>query len=347
MNILTACPDCNTVFRVPAEILAARDGQVRCGVCSCVFDAREYLTPEIYPNIDSAETPQIETSDSTAAEPLNSLDEQAEVLEIGIPATDISLTPAEEITPPIEEQTEGVEISLPAIDMPAEPAEEITPSVKDSEHVEEPEQRLEEPASPIETPVEWAVEPSDAEPPRESMAASLPADALTNTARLVQRKRLRSTLLGIGSAALALLLAAQLVYLMRTPIAARIPAVKPWLVTACMAVGCNVPLPHDSDAIKISSSDLLSDPAHPARIQVSLLIANEAGYAEAYPHIELTLTDTHDAPLAKRIFAPTEYLRTPGKEAAGIRPGSEASVDLLLDIGNLAATGYRVLVFYP
>jgi len=103
-----------------------------------------------------------------------------------------------------------------------------------------------------------------------------------------------------------------------------------------------------ADAIKISSSDLLSDPAHPSRIQVSLLIANEAGYAEAYPHIELTLTDTHDAPLARRIFAPAEYLiSTPAKAVAGIKPGSEASVDLLLDIGNLPATGYRVLVFYP
>jgi len=345
MNILTACPDCNTVFRVPAEILAARDGQVRCGVCSCVFDAREYLTPEIYPSFP-VDTPQAEVSVSSDAEPLNSPDDQAEVLEIGIPATDISVTPAEEITPPVEEQAEAVEISIPAIDMSAEPAAEITPSVKESEHIEEPEQRLEEPASPIEAPVEWVVEPSDTEPPRESMPASLPANA-TNTARLVRRKRLRSTLLGIGSAALALLLAAQLVYLMRTPIAARIPAVNPWLVSACTALGCNVPLPRDSDAIKISSSDLLSDPAHPARIQVSLLIANEAGYAEAYPHIELTLTDTHDAPLAKRIFAPNEYLRTPGKEAVGIRPGSEASVDLLLDIGNLAATGYRVLVFYP
>ncbi|MHB1175579.1 MAG: zinc-ribbon and DUF3426 domain-containing protein [Sulfuriferula sp.] len=346
MNILTSCPDCNTVFRVPAEILAARDGQVRCGVCSCVFDAREYLTPEIYPNI-SAETPQTETSDSTAAEPLNSPDEQAEVLEIGIPATDISATPAEEITPPVEEQAEAVEISIPAIDMPTEPAAEITPSVKESEHFEEYEQRLEEQASPIETPVEWAEEPSGVEQPKEFVPSSLPSEALTNTARLVRRKRLRSTLLGMGSAALAILLAAQLIYVMRTPIAARIPAVKPWLVAACTALGCNVPLPRDSDAIKISSSDLLSDPAHPARIQVSLLIANEAGYAEAYPHIELTLTDTHDAALAKRIFAPNEYLRTPGKEAAGIRPGSEASVDLLLDIGNLAATGYRVLVFYP
>ena len=186
------------------------------------------------------------------------------------------------------------------------------------------------------------------EQPKEFAQPSLTPDSPIGTTRLLRRKHIHATLLGIGSTVLGLLLVAQLIYVMRTPIAARIPAVKPWLIAACTALDCSVPLPRDADAIKISSSDLLSDPAHPSRIQVSLLIANEAGYAEAYPHIELTLTDTHDAPLARRIFAPAEYLiSTPAKAVAGIKPGSEASVDLLLDIGNLPATGYRVLVFYP
>ena len=305
MSLLTACPDCHTVFRVTAELLAARDGQVRCGICSCVFDAREYLTPEVYPSFP-ADMPHAETSVSPEAELSNSSDEWPEQIETGIPETGISTPHAEEITPPIEE-----------------------------------------PEVLVETPIEEAVETPIVEQPKEFAQPSLTPDSPTGTTRLLRRKHIHATLLGIGSTVLGLLLVAQLIYVMRTPIAARIPAVKPWLVAACTALDCSVPLPRDADAIKISSSDLLSDPAHPSRIQVSLLIANEAGYAEAYPHIELTLTDTHDAPLARRIFAPNEYLYAPAKEAAGIRPGSEASVDLLLDIGNLPATGYRVLVFYP
>lgn len=324
MNILTTCPDCNTVFRVPAEILAARAGQVRCGVCSCVFDACEYLTPEVYPSLPS-DTLHSEPDVSPMPESPASPDEQPEAIEIGSVETDKSTTPAQEIMPPAEEPEEPLQDPEPLIETPIEPI--------------------------VETPVDEVevVEQPIAEPPQEKEFApsSLPADTVTHATRLQKRKRIRAALLGIGSAGLGLLLAAQLIYIMRTPIAARVPAVKPWLVAACTVVGCQVALPHDADAIKISSSDLLSDPAHPARIQVSLLIANDASYAEAYPHIELTLTDTHDAPLAKRIFAPNEYLHTPGKAAAGIKPGTEASVDLLLDIGNLAATGYRVLVFYP
>lgn len=319
MSLLTTCPHCHTVFRVTAELLAARDGQVRCGVCSSVFDAREHLTPEI-----DQPGPAAFSHD----EPIESA-----TPDTGIPdsATEASLT-ADSITPETETS--------------------VTQAEKISAPVEEP---IEEPvAEPVVEPVMESMTKSVMEPgmesaerPRAEVAQSPPRISLTKLTHQARHKRIRTVLLGTGSALLGLLLAAQLVYFLRTPIAARLPAVKPWLVAACNALDCSVPLPRDPDAIKISSSDLLSDPAHPSRIQVSLLIANEAGYAEAYPHIELTLTDTHDAPLATRIFAPAEYLKTPAKAAAGIRPGSEASIDLLLDIGNLPATGYRVLVFYP
>jgi len=311
------------VFRVTAELLAARDGQVRCGVCSSVFDAREHLTPEIDQPGPAAfshdepiefETPEPGIPDSAA--------ESSPTTGSITPETETSVTQAEKISAPVEEPVE-------------EPAEKPV-----AEPVVEP---------VMESMAKSVMEPGmeSAERPRAEVAQPPPRISLTNLTHPARRKRIRTLLLGTGSALLGLLLAAQLVYFLRTPIAARLPAVKPWLVAACNALDCSVPLPRDSDAIKISSSDLLSDPAHPSRIQVSLLIANEAGYAEAYPHIELTLTDTHDAPLARRIFAPAEYLKDPAQAAAGIRPGSEASVDLLLDIGNLPATGYRVLVFYP
>ena len=47
--MITRCPSCHTHFRVHAEQLAARAGQVRCGKCSRVFDALEHLIEEIVP----------------------------------------------------------------------------------------------------------------------------------------------------------------------------------------------------------------------------------------------------------------------------------------------------------
>lgn len=47
--MITRCPFCHTYFRVRAEQLAARAGQVRCGKCKRVFDAPEHLIEESAP----------------------------------------------------------------------------------------------------------------------------------------------------------------------------------------------------------------------------------------------------------------------------------------------------------
>lgn len=330
MNLQTACPHCHTVFRITAELLTARGGQVRCGVCSSVFDAREHLTPEAdqisqtglpMPQDDPIEfeIPEPDRPDTAA---------QASLAADSIPPeTETSITQIDKISVPAAEP-----IEYPAEDLAAKPAAELV-----VEAVME---------SPEKTALGSGMESAE-QPPAKTAQSQQTQESLTSLGHPARRKRRRTLLLGTGSALLGLLLAAQLIYFLRTPIAARIPAVKPWLVAACAALDCSVPLPHDSDAINISSSDLLSDPARPSRIQVSLLIANEAGYAVAYPHIDLTLTDSQQAPLARRIFAPAEYLNAPAKTAAGIGPSNEASIDLQLDIGSLSATGYRVLVFYP
>lgn len=43
----TQCPHCRTVFRIAQEQLNAADGQVRCGQCRAVFDARQHLQKEL------------------------------------------------------------------------------------------------------------------------------------------------------------------------------------------------------------------------------------------------------------------------------------------------------------
>ena len=45
--MITHCPSCHTHFRVRAEQLAVRAGQVRCGKCNRVFDALEYLSEDL------------------------------------------------------------------------------------------------------------------------------------------------------------------------------------------------------------------------------------------------------------------------------------------------------------
>ncbi|MEN5167882.1 MJ0042-type zinc finger domain-containing protein, partial [Achromobacter kerstersii] len=46
MALTTRCPQCGTSFKVVPDQLRVRNGLVRCGACSTVFDGRACLLPE-------------------------------------------------------------------------------------------------------------------------------------------------------------------------------------------------------------------------------------------------------------------------------------------------------------
>jgi predicted Zn finger-like uncharacterized protein len=66
--MITYCPSCQTHFRVHAEQLAARAGQVRCGKCSRAFDALEHLIEETAPARVPEPKPESEPMRAAAAD---------------------------------------------------------------------------------------------------------------------------------------------------------------------------------------------------------------------------------------------------------------------------------------
>lgn len=143
------------------------------------------------------------------------------------------------------------------------------------------------------------------------------------------------------------LLVAQAAYFFRVDVAANQPSLKPALVSYCRLLKCDVPLPQYADLISIESSDLEAVPGNESRIVLNALLRNRAEYPQAYPSLELTLTDSADKPLARRQFKPTDYLPSTEDQAAGLRPNLEQTIRLELDTDDLRPMGYRLSVFYP
>ena len=100
---------------------------------------------------------------------------------------------------------------------------------------------------------------------------------------------------------LAILAGIQSVYYLRTSISADYPQFKPYLVQACAALKCEIDLPKNLDFFALDDSDMQEDYAHKNVIKFSSLLINNAPYAQAYPNIELTLTDTADQPVLRRL----------------------------------------------
>ena len=88
MRMVTRCPACGTAFRVHADQLAARDGHVRCGQCSTVFDAQASLmneaepaaAPPAPPPVPSLRSDELAQVEAAVSQPLaNTLPPQPEI----------------------------------------------------------------------------------------------------------------------------------------------------------------------------------------------------------------------------------------------------------------------------
>jgi predicted Zn finger-like uncharacterized protein len=145
---------------------------------------------------------------------------------------------------------------------------------------------------------------------------------------------------------LAILAGLQTIYYQRTKIAAEYPQFKPYLTQACTVLKCEINLPKNLDFFTIDDSDMQEDETHKNVINFSSLLINNASYTQAYPKIELTLTDTSDQPVLRKIIQPIEYLSSTTNVAAGIAPRDEVRINLVINVTNLAVAGYRVLLVF-
>lgn len=159
-------------------------------------------------------------------------------------------------------------------------------------------------------------------------------------------RMLRITML-IGSLLLLLALLTQAAYVFRDHLSVRFPQAKPVLQQACAYLGCRVGLPAQIEAVSIESSELQTLAPNSNTFGLTVLLRNRSAIEQAWPHIELTLNDVGEKPVARRAFAPAEYLPSDAIVQQGFSSQSEQSVRLFFELDDLKASGYRVYLFYP
>lgn len=144
---------------------------------------------------------------------------------------------------------------------------------------------------------------------------------------------------------LAAMLLVQLTYVYRTEIAARWPDVRPWLEEVCANAGCAVPYPADAEQIDIQASELQIDPER-GLLVLYLTLQNRAGFAQALPSIELTLTDLREQVVVRRRLAPDDWKPIRFEHPAFPAHG-EIAARLWIDPQDTGAVGYSLKVIYP
>lgn len=212
-------------------------------------------------------------------------------------------------------------------------SEPVPPAPPDVPHADD--------ATPSPTPA--APAPLDELPTPQQTATEM--DAATPAAEPARVKRRAGW--AAASALLVIGLMAQAAFYYRGEIAILFPEIRPKLIELCANLACDIPLPRRAELISIESSDLQADPANPSVMMLTATLRNRAAFLQSYPSLELTLTNTQDQVLARRVFGVRDYLDPGARAGAGFAANSELHVKVYMDASSLKATGYRLYLFFP
>ena len=335
----TRCPACQTTFRITPEQLKARVGQVRCGQCQTVFNALDSLVEaslSVPPPVMKA-APQVVPApppEDVFFVPSNIPIATMEVLEFAHIGSDDArlkdLVEAHDFPPdteiPLDEAVEAVTVEEP----------EETP--EDDSHVlsETAAQELGK-ATGLIMPRETAEIPGYSKWAEGVMYAQVP----TSTGRTLRWPFVLAAVL------LVLALAGQVIFRFRSELAITAPSLKPALELFSQALNADLPLPRHVELVSIEASDLQNDPARSNLLVLNATLRNRAAYEQAYPSLELSLTDTADGAIARRVFPPAEYLSAKIPAGQPFKANSDVAVRLWIEARDISAAGYRLYVFYP
>ncbi len=354
MSYRTTCPHCSSVFRLGTDQLEAAQGWAQCGVCGAAFDARASLRLEDGSLLPAAPAP---------AEP--AAPESGAALAPDTPPVEASPSPAAPAAapaePPVEDESRAIAPPVGIAQREASPNLSsiiiIDPDIPVPDDFGAMPQFSAMPESTAPAPLMYPPPYSDSREPEPAYAApatragdtpsrQVPVDltALAESAPEPPARRRTSWAWLSASVLLLATLLAQSAYFLRDMLASELPQTRPALLRMCALAGCTLSLPKNLALLQIVGSDLETEAN--GRLKLTLTLGNRAAHVQAWPVLVLTLTDQRNRPLARRSFAPSEYLGDPQRIAAGMPPRSEQPLSLPLAVHGLKPMGFDLQLVY-
>jgi hypothetical protein len=200
-----------------------------------------------------------------------------------------------------------------------------------------------EPAFDLDQATPWPVQAEP--PPPEAAAGTEPQPAFLRQAQRAARWRHPGVRAALGLVAVLASagLLAQVGLTYRDQIAARSPLLQPAVEALCQLKGCKIAPPRQIDALSVDSSGLVRVEGTPM-YRFNVVLRNRSPLQLALPSLDLTLTDSRGAVVARRVVAPQAL----GAERPTMPSLGELPLQATLTTAdNQPISGYTVEIFYP
>jgi len=312
--LFTQCANCETIFRLSAEVLRTAGGQVRCGNCGEVFNALSRLAEDA-------------SAFSVGESPLDMETLADQILGSAPPAKPETTTHA---APEENEDLEAADVEfarLQVLDVTSDDMLEFTlpPGELDRVFVEAKPKPLPLAKTPaVQSKVEPAATPSEAPPAQPTpmdVSEEVRREVLAGfeEARLPEiAARRKRDLPRAAWVATALLLTAALI--------AQITLSRRDLLA--WSFGGAAPTTANLSAYQLRQWGVTGDPGARGTLRVRASILNATEQLQPYPLLRVTLANRFGSRIGTRDFEPAEYLGKP--TARMLAPGER--VDAMLDI---------------
>lgn len=186
-----------------------------------------------------------------------------------------------------------------------------------------------------------AEEASGAEP-RQRSDAEIPV--VSDLSLFEPRRNVFATVLWFAAALIfTAMLLAQFAYFYRHELA-QLPGLRPLLSDACRILRCEIASPTGKTLPELLQTSIAPHPRYANALRIRASLVNHTERPQPLPLLQVSLTDSNGKILARRTFAPREYLE-PNGPATPLGPN--VVVQALLDVTNPQnkAAGYEVQLF--
>jgi predicted Zn finger-like uncharacterized protein len=351
-TLITSCPSCGVRFKLVPDQLKVSDGWVRCGQCREIFDASArieqpasssirqvpLLTEEWAPPAEQAleasppvASPSTDRAPSPAAAPADAVSEPAATKDGNAPPA-LALALALALDP-------AYRADLASPDVPGI----ATSSLKPEAAPPTPTQSTQPEALNANQDIDIVVD----EPVDDSHKAAI---GFIRDAQRQARWRRPWVRLCLGLSALIFLLslAAQVVYTDRSRLATVYPQTQALIASICSAMNCEVSPYQDLEAVVIEGTKFqkLTNDNTIEAFELDLMLKSKVAYPVAWPALELSLTNSQDQVVLRKVLLPQQYAQSdvfPAQSERNIRTAIQIQPQALPS----KISGFRVLLFYP